>query len=170
MAHQTEAKSSSGSLHCIIGAGYCGLALARAYRQAGVAYVQLEASDRVGGVWAHRAYDSLHTVTSKASTAYPGDAMPGDYPDFPSGRQMLAYLETVAEVGIVGAMLLLAALAPPLLAARHGRDRQLVAVAAGGFAAFLVHAGLDWDWEMPVTTLAGLACAAALLAAARRFV
>ena len=77
------------------------------------------------------------------------------------------YLETVAEVGIVGAMLLLAALAPPLLAARHARDRQLVAVAAGGFAAFLVHAGLDWDWEMPVTTLAGLACAAALLAAAR---
>jgi len=31
-----------------------------------------------------------------------------------------------------------------------------------------VHAGLDWDWEMPATTLAGLALAAALIGNARR--
>jgi cation diffusion facilitator CzcD-associated flavoprotein CzcO len=84
------------SRHCIIGAGYGGLAMARAYRDAGLACDVLEASDRVGGVWAHRAYDSLHTVTSKASTEYPDQPMPADYPDFPSGRQMLAYLEDCA--------------------------------------------------------------------------
>lgn len=83
--------------HCIIGAGYVGLATARAYEAAGLATDVLEASGRVGGVWAHRAYDSLHTVTSKASTQYPDRPMPADYPDFPSGRQMLAYLEDCAR-------------------------------------------------------------------------
>ena len=77
------------------------------------------------------------------------------------------YLETVAELGIVGLALLLCALGTPLVAAVCARERTIVATAAAGYSAFLVHAGLDWDWEMPVTTLAGLACGAALLVAAR---
>jgi O-antigen ligase len=77
------------------------------------------------------------------------------------------YLETAAELGVVGLALLLCALAAPLLAARRAENPALAATALGGYSAFLVHAGLDWDWEMPVTTLAGLACAAALLAGTR---
>ena len=77
------------------------------------------------------------------------------------------YLETAAELGIVGLALLLSALGAPLAAAARARKRKIVATAAGGYATFLVHAGLDWDWEMPVTTIAGLACGAALLVAAR---
>jgi peptidoglycan/LPS O-acetylase OafA/YrhL len=42
-----------------------------------------------------------------------------------------------------------------------------VAAAAAGYVAFVLHAGIDWDWEMPATTLAGLFCGAALLAATR---
>jgi O-antigen ligase len=76
------------------------------------------------------------------------------------------YLETAAELGAVGLVVLLCALGTPLLAARHAKNRAFVATALGGYVAFLVHAGLDWDWEMPVTTLAGLACGAALLVAA----
>ena len=76
------------------------------------------------------------------------------------------YLETAAELGIVGVALLLVALGAPLAAARAG-DRRLVATATAAYIAFLVHAGLDWDWEMPVTTLAGLACGAALLVSHR---
>jgi O-Antigen ligase len=78
------------------------------------------------------------------------------------------YLETAAELGLVGVALLLCALGAPLAAAPLVRDRSLAATAAAAYAAFLVHAGLDWDWEMPVTTVAGLACGAALLVAARR--
>ena len=77
------------------------------------------------------------------------------------------YLETAAELGVVGLALLLCALAAPLLAARRAENPALAATALGGYTAFLVHAGLDWDWEMPVTTFAGLACAAALLAGTR---
>src|SRR5262249_33519680 len=54
----------------------------------------------------------------------------------------------------------------PLLAARH-RHAPLVSVALAAYVAFLVHAGFDWDWEMPVVTLAGLACGVAALAATR---
>lgn len=74
------------------------------------------------------------------------------------------YLETAAELGVVGLALLLIALGAPLVAAARARDRRLVATAAAGYTVLLVHAGLDWDWEMPVTVLSGLTCAAVLLA------
>jgi hypothetical protein len=78
------------------------------------------------------------------------------------------YVETLAELGPVGLALLLAALAAPLLALRRARRMPLAAAAAGGYVAFLAHAAIDWDWEIPAVTLAGLACGAALLVAARR--
>ena len=73
------------------------------------------------------------------------------------------YLELLAELGLVGLGLLALALAPPLVAAFRGAD----AAAAGGYVAFLVHAGVDWDWELPAVTVAGLACGVALLARER---
>ena len=69
------------------------------------------------------------------------------------------YVETLAELGLVGLGLLALALAPPLLAAFRGAS----AAAAGGYVAFLFHAGVEWDWEMPAVTVAGLLCGAALL-------
>ncbi|MGZ4352349.1 MAG: O-antigen ligase family protein [Gaiellaceae bacterium] len=67
------------------------------------------------------------------------------------------YLETLAELGAVGLLVLLAALLPPFVAG----VRAEAAAALGGATAFLVHAGLDWDWEMPAVTVAGLVCLAA---------
>ena len=73
------------------------------------------------------------------------------------------YLELFAELGPVGLVLLGLALAPPVVAALRGVNPA----AAGGYLAFLVHAGLDWDWELPAVTVAGLLCGAALLARER---
>jgi len=69
------------------------------------------------------------------------------------------YLETLAELGVVGLLLLLAFLLLPLVHARRAP------VAAGAYVVFLVHAGLDWDWEMPAVVLAGLCCGAVAVAA-----
>ncbi len=44
------------------------------------------------------------------------------------------------------------------------RGSPLVAVAASAYTAFLIHAGVDWDWEMPAVTVAGLIAAAVLVA------
>jgi O-antigen ligase len=75
------------------------------------------------------------------------------------------YLETLAELGPIGVALLAVTLLAPLAAAVRRRTSPYVPAAAGAYIAFLVHAGLDWDWEMPAVVVAALACAAALLIA-----
>ncbi len=77
------------------------------------------------------------------------------------------YLETLAELGPIGLALLLCALAVPLLGLRAARRMPLAAAAFGGYVAYLVHAGIDWDWEMPAVTLTALACGVVLLLAGR---
>jgi hypothetical protein len=78
------------------------------------------------------------------------------------------YLETLAELGVVGLALLGTALLFALVAAVVARRQPLVPAAAGAYVAYLLHAGVDWDWEMPAVTLAALACAVALVVSARR--
>ncbi len=75
------------------------------------------------------------------------------------------YVESLAELGGVGLALVLGVLLLPFAAARRARGQPLAAGAFGVCAAFFVHAGLDWDWEMPIVTLLALLCAVAVLAA-----
>jgi O-antigen ligase len=71
------------------------------------------------------------------------------------------YLETGAELGTVGLALLLAMLALPL--SSIGSRDPIRLGAACGFLAFVLHAGVDWDWEMPVVTTAALYAASVLV-------
>jgi O-antigen ligase len=71
------------------------------------------------------------------------------------------YLETLAELGPFGLLLLGVALAVPLVAFARVRRSPLAAGALAGYVAFLVHAGIDWDWELPAVTLPVLLLAAA---------
>jgi hypothetical protein len=75
------------------------------------------------------------------------------------------YLETLAELGPVGLLLVAAFLLAPLRGVIRRRGVAYVPAAAGAYAAFLVHAGLDWDWEVPAVVVAALCCAAAVAAA-----
>jgi O-antigen ligase/polysaccharide polymerase Wzy-like membrane protein len=69
------------------------------------------------------------------------------------------YLETLDETGVIGLVLLLVALGIPLVA---GVVRGAAAApAVAGYTVFLLHAGVDWDWTMPVVAVAALALAAA---------
>jgi O-antigen ligase len=78
------------------------------------------------------------------------------------------YLEQWAELGPVGLALLAVALITPFVAAARARRTRLAPVALAGYTAFVVHAAIDWDWELPALILAGILLGAALLAAARR--
>jgi O-antigen ligase len=79
------------------------------------------------------------------------------------------YLETFAELGVVGVTFLGLALLIPLVAAVRGRRNRFVPAAASVYTAWLAHAGMDWHWEIVgVTVLALLAGGVALLAAERR--
>jgi hypothetical protein len=76
------------------------------------------------------------------------------------------YLETAAELGLAGLGLLAVFLGGVVAAARRAY-RVAPAPAAGpiaALAAWTLHAGLDWDWEMPGVTLPALVLAGVLLA------
>ena len=63
---------------------------------------------------------------------------------------------------------MLAFLLYPLRHAAARREQPWVPAATGATVAFLVHAGLDWDWELPAVVVAGLACAAGVAFADER--
>ena len=79
------------------------------------------------------------------------------------------YIESLAELGPVGLALLLLVLLTPLATVRRARRHPLVPAAVGAYAAYLVHTGVDWDWELPGVTLAGLLCGASILLFGRRW-
>ncbi len=81
----------------VIGAGPLGLACAKALKEAAIPYVQVEATDHVGGNWAHGVYETAHIISSRKTTEYPDWPMPDDYPDFPSKQQMEAYYNAFAD-------------------------------------------------------------------------
>ena len=74
------------------------------------------------------------------------------------------YLESLAELGPIGVGLILLALVIPVLAVGRARSTALGAAVAAAYLAFLVHAAVDWDWELPVLVVTALACGVALLA------
>lgn len=99
----------------------------------------------------------------------------GDSPETPA-RAHSVVLDTAAELGLPGVLLLVAALGVPLVAvARAARGRALHATAAlGACTGWLVHAGVDWTWTFPAAGIpfflllgTGLATGAAALRAPR---
>jgi hypothetical protein len=74
------------------------------------------------------------------------------------------YLEQLAEAGPFGLGLLVIALATPLAFAVRARGAPFAGAALAAYVAFLVHAAVDWDWEVTAVTLVALLCAIALLA------
>jgi O-antigen ligase len=72
------------------------------------------------------------------------------------------YLQAMAELGVPGLLLLVALIATVLvgLARRaRGAQRSLYGALLAAGVVWTVHAGVDWDWEMPVVTLPFFAAA-----------
>ena len=78
------------------------------------------------------------------------------------------YFETAAELGLVG-LAALARRSPAWSVRARARRRdpspRRRPIAAGRLG---MHAGIDWDWEMPGVTLPALICISALVAIADR--
>lgn len=86
----------------VIGAGVSGLAAAKAFKERGHEVTVIERSHGLGGVWEpSRSYPDVQTQSPKDLYRYTSRAMPGDYPEWPKGPQVHAYLEDyAAENGI----------------------------------------------------------------------
>lgn len=73
------------------------------------------------------------------------------------------YLEVLGELGVIGFVLLLAALGSALFAGARtltrtrGLDRTTAGALIAGLFAFLVAAGIDWVWQLTVVSVVGVA-------------
>jgi hypothetical protein len=74
-------------------------------------------------------------------------------------------LETLAELGLVG-LLLLSGFAVAVAACARQLPPAVAAGPAAALAVWALHAGLDWDWEMPALTLVAIILTGHVLAGA----
>ena len=82
----------------IIGAGIAGLCTAKTLMALGHEVVVLEKEPDLGGVWAaSRRYPGLTTQNPRETYCFSDWPMPDDYPEWPSGAQMQAYLQSYAD-------------------------------------------------------------------------
>jgi cation diffusion facilitator CzcD-associated flavoprotein CzcO len=82
----------------IIGAGVAGLTTAKVLKQAGHEVVVYDKAPDVGGVWSRsRRYPGLTTQSPKAQYSLSDFPMPRDYPEWPTGAQVQAYLAAYAS-------------------------------------------------------------------------
>lgn len=126
----------------------------------------------------------LYRVAIDGFEAHPvrGDGSGGFQPRFARDRDVDAdvrdahslYLETLGELGLVGFAFLALFLGSLVTAALRARARptsmgrsQAAAVTAA-CAVWAVHAGVDWDWQMPALTGLALFLAASLYPEGRR--
>ena len=83
---------------CVIGAGVSGLAAARAFAARGHKVSIVEKATDLGGVWEPaRSYPDVQTQSPKDLYRYTDRAMPDDYPEWPKGPQVHAYLTDYAR-------------------------------------------------------------------------
>ena len=82
----------------IIGGGVSGLAAAKAFDERGHRVTGFERSHDFGGVWElSRSYPDVQTQSPKDLYCYTDHPMPADYPEWPKGPQVHAYLHSYAE-------------------------------------------------------------------------
>ncbi|WP_433803335.1 flavin-containing monooxygenase [Actinomycetospora sp. CA-084318] len=82
----------------IVGAGFAGLSSAKVLRAVGHDVTVFEKAPDVGGVWsASRRYPGVTTQNGKDTYCLSDFPMPADYPEWPSGAQVQAYLADYAR-------------------------------------------------------------------------
>jgi dimethylaniline monooxygenase (N-oxide forming) len=82
----------------VIGAGFAGLSSAKVLRLFGHEVTVFEKEPDVGGVWStSRLYPGVTTQNNKGTYYLSDFPMPKSYPEFPSGKQVQAYLASYAD-------------------------------------------------------------------------
>ncbi|OVA02252.1 FAD-dependent pyridine nucleotide-disulfide oxidoreductase [Macleaya cordata] len=81
----------------IVGAGPSGLAVAACLKEQGVPCVVLERADCIASLWQKRTYDRLKLHLPKKFCQLPKLPFPEDFPEYPSKKQFISYLENYAK-------------------------------------------------------------------------
>lgn len=92
----------SAATYCVIGAGAAGLTAAKNLLERGIAVDVFEREDDVGGNWYYgkpysSIYRSVHMISSKAFSQFPGFPMPKEWPTYLNGALAHEYLRSYAQ-------------------------------------------------------------------------
>ena len=138
----------------IIGAGPAGLCAARWLSAEGIDCEILERHPGLGGIWDIRfpgspMYESAHFISSRTLSGFRDLPMPASYPDYPSHRQVLAYLHAYAERHD---LVRRARFGVAARAARHEAEGWAVELEGGEtrrYAGLVVATGQQWLPKLP---------------------
>ena len=93
-----ESKMVKCQTVAVIGGGVSGLAAAKAFAERGHRVLGFERSHDLGGVWEpSRSYLDVQTQSPKDLYCYTDHPMPTNYPEWPKGPQVHAYLHSYAK-------------------------------------------------------------------------
>ena len=88
----------------IIGAGPSGITALKNLITNGFNATCFEMNDQIGGNWVYQdktghssVFKTTHIISSKKFSEYTDFPMPEDYPDYPSGAELLAYFNSYVE-------------------------------------------------------------------------
>ncbi|XP_043706695.1 probable indole-3-pyruvate monooxygenase YUCCA5 [Telopea speciosissima] len=81
----------------IVGAGPSGLAVGACLKEQGVPFVVLERADCIASLWQKRTYDRLKLHLPKHFCQLPKLPFPEDFPEYPTKKQFIDYLELYAK-------------------------------------------------------------------------
>lgn len=101
MTNSTQSESRALP-YLIVGAGPSGLTAARALKRKGIPFEVVERHSDVGGIWdidnpGSPMYETCHFITSKLHGGFLDYPMPDSYPTYPSWRQVLNYIKSMAR-------------------------------------------------------------------------
>ena len=88
----------------IIGAGPSGITALKNLATNGFDVTCFEMNDQIGGNWVYKdktghssVFKTTHIISSKKFSEYTDFPMPDDYPDYPSGAELLAYFNSYVD-------------------------------------------------------------------------
>lgn len=95
------ASTESAKRYCLIGAGACGLAVVKNFKERGIPFDCFEREADVGGIWNPEApshvYETICLNTSKSLSKYVGYPIPKEYPQFMTKQQAIDYIQSYAR-------------------------------------------------------------------------
>ncbi|MEM9584841.1 MAG: NAD(P)/FAD-dependent oxidoreductase [Pseudomonadota bacterium] len=122
----------------VIGGGVSGLAAAKAFDERGHRVLGFERSHDFGGVWElSRSYPDVQTQSPKDLYCYTDHPMPDDYPEWPKGPQVHAYLHSYADKHKLGRLFRL-----------NTNVKTMEPREGGGWVLTLEEAGRAWTQEV----------------------
>ncbi len=93
----TDNTKSNNGKFLVVGVGFSGLAACAALKRHDIEFDAVERNLEIGGNWFNGVYETVHIISSKRTTEYKDWPMPDHYPDFPSAKQMIRYLNDYCD-------------------------------------------------------------------------